>query len=87
MRFGDYRYGIPDANVMQKLGCTPQSWSRYTVNYLILSWTWSKEVREVKRDNQTGNKIWQKNSSMEDKKHWGQKIWKIMGTEKWLKMN
>ena len=27
--FGDYRYGIPDVKVMQKLGCTPQSWSRY----------------------------------------------------------
>ncbi len=27
--FGDYRYGIPDVIVMQKLGCTPQSWSRY----------------------------------------------------------
>jgi len=27
--FGDYRYGIPDFKVMQKLGCTPQSWARY----------------------------------------------------------
>src|SRR3989344_6257644 len=27
--FGDYRDGIPDVIVMQKLGCTPQSWSRY----------------------------------------------------------
>ena len=27
--FGDYRYGIPDVNVMVQLGCTPQSWSRY----------------------------------------------------------
>ena len=27
--FGDFRYGIPDVKVMQKLGCTPQSWSRY----------------------------------------------------------
>ena len=27
--FGDYRYGVPDVNVMRKLGCTPQSWSRY----------------------------------------------------------
>ncbi len=27
--YGDYRYGVPDVNVMQKLGCTPQSWSRY----------------------------------------------------------
>jgi len=27
--FGDYRYGIPDVKVMLKLGCTPQSWSRY----------------------------------------------------------
>jgi len=26
---GDLRYGIPDCNVMTKLGCTPQSWSRY----------------------------------------------------------
>ena len=26
---GDLRYGIPDCNVMIKLGCTPQSWSRY----------------------------------------------------------
>lgn len=26
---GDLRYGIPDCNVMSKLGCTPQSWSRY----------------------------------------------------------
>ena len=26
---GDLRYGIPDTRVMQKLGCTPQSWSRY----------------------------------------------------------
>ena len=25
----DYQYGIPDVIVMQKLGCTPQSWSRY----------------------------------------------------------
>jgi len=27
--FGDYRYGIPDVKVMMKLGCTPQSWTRY----------------------------------------------------------
>jgi len=27
--FGDYRYGIPDFKVMQKLGCTPQNWARY----------------------------------------------------------
>ena len=27
--FGDYRYGIPDFKVMQKLECTPQSWARY----------------------------------------------------------
>ena len=26
---GDLHYGIPDYNVMIKLGCTPQSWSRY----------------------------------------------------------
>ena len=26
---GDLRYGIPDCNVMIKLNCTPQSWSRY----------------------------------------------------------
>jgi len=26
---GDLRYGIPDCNVMVKLCCTPQSWSRY----------------------------------------------------------
>lgn len=26
---GDLRYGIPDCIVMIKLGCTPQSWSRY----------------------------------------------------------
>jgi len=26
---GDLRYGIPDCNVMTKLGCSPQSWSRY----------------------------------------------------------
>ncbi len=26
---GDFRYGIPDCKVMIKLGCTPQSWSRY----------------------------------------------------------
>ncbi len=27
--FGDYRYGILDVNVMMKLGCTPQRWSRW----------------------------------------------------------
>jgi len=27
--FGDYRDGIPDVRVMERLGCTPQSWSRY----------------------------------------------------------
>lgn len=26
---GDFRYGIPDVTVMEKLGGTPQSWSRY----------------------------------------------------------
>ena len=26
---GDLHYGIPDCTVMSKLGCTPQSWSRY----------------------------------------------------------
>jgi hypothetical protein len=26
---GDLHYGIPDYKVMIKLGCTPQSWSRY----------------------------------------------------------
>ncbi len=26
---GDLRYGILDVSVMIKLGCTPQSWSRY----------------------------------------------------------
>ncbi len=26
---GDLRYGIPDVTLMIKLGCTPQSWSRY----------------------------------------------------------
>jgi len=26
---GDLRYGIPDYNVMIKIGCTPQNWSRY----------------------------------------------------------
>ena len=27
--FGDLRYGIPDVKVMERLNCTPQSWSRY----------------------------------------------------------
>jgi len=27
--FDDLSYGIPDCQVMIKLGCTPQSWSRY----------------------------------------------------------
>ena len=26
---GDFCYGIPDCTVMEKLGCTPQNWSRY----------------------------------------------------------
>jgi len=26
---GDFRNGIPDFRVMEKMGCTPQSWSRY----------------------------------------------------------
>ena len=26
---GDFRFGISDVTVMEKLGCTPQSWCRY----------------------------------------------------------
>ena len=28
-KIGDFRYGIPDCTVMEILGGTPQSWSRY----------------------------------------------------------
>ncbi|MCH7940626.1 MAG: hypothetical protein IH842_01465 [Thaumarchaeota archaeon] len=47
--FGDYRYGIPDFKVMQKLGCTPQSWARYRpkiIQYCLSNDLIKTEVRD-----------------------------------------
>ena len=47
--FGDYRYGIPDCKVMQKLGCTPQSWARYRpqlIQYCLYHDLIKTEVRD-----------------------------------------
>jgi len=47
--FGDYRYGIPDFKVMLKLGCTPQSWSRYRpqiLQYCLYNDLIKTEVRD-----------------------------------------
>ena len=47
--FGDYRYGIADVKVMLKLGCTPQSWSRYRpkiIEYCLYHDLIKTEVRD-----------------------------------------
>ena len=47
--FGDYRYGIADVKVMLKLGCTPQSWSRYRpqlIQYCLYHDLIKTEVRD-----------------------------------------
>ncbi len=47
--FGDYRYGIVDVKVMLKLGCSPQSWSRYRpqiIQYCLYYDLIKKEMRD-----------------------------------------
>lgn len=46
--FGDYRYGIPDLKVMLKLGCTPQSWSRYRPKIIQYCLSYDLVKREVR---------------------------------------
>ena len=47
--FGDFRYGIPDCKVMLKLGCSPQSWTRYRpqlIQYCLYHDLIKTEVRD-----------------------------------------
>ena len=47
--FGDFRYGIPDCKVMLKLGCSPQSWTRYRpqlIQYCLYKDLIKTEVRD-----------------------------------------
>ena len=47
--FGNLSAGIPDVIVMQKLGCTPQSWSRYRP--LLIQYCQNNDlIKEEERD-------------------------------------
>jgi len=66
---GDFRFGIPDVTVMEKLGATPQSWSRYRPK-LVQYCQYNNLIKEEKRDGVTIETI---NITMEyDKKR---KMW------------
>jgi len=49
MGFCDFRYGIPDFQVMMKLGCSPQSWTKYKphlIHYCLYNDLVKREVRD-----------------------------------------
>ena len=90
--FGDYRYGIPDFIVMQKLGCTPQSWARYRpqlIQYCQYKDLIKVEVREgiemetiricMRYDKKAKQWYGKRNSLMLDDKK--QRNWRIMTPE------
>jgi hypothetical protein len=51
-QIGDFRYGIPDFRVMEKLGATPQSWSRYRPQ-LVQHCQYNDLIKTELRDGQT----------------------------------
>jgi len=66
IEIGDFRFGIPDVTVMEKLGCTPQSWCRYRPK-LIQYCQYNNLIKTEVRDGITIETI---NITMEyDKKH------------------
>ncbi len=93
--FCDFRYGVPDVQVMLKLDCTPQSWSRYRPK--IMEYCYSQDLIKTEvRDGVTietihicmryhkKNKEWfgKRNPLMLDDKE--QHTWRVM-TEEELK--
>ena len=66
IEIGDFRFGISDVTVMEKIGCTPQSWCRYRPK-LIQYCQYNNLIKTEVRDGITIEII---NITMEyDKKH------------------